>query len=134
MFRIFIAALAWITLAWFPAQAVPSQQEEEQEPQEERLVTYRMAYPVSCAVREKLTAFLRDNFNERVIIGAQAQGPRMPVMGPVRSFLEVWVSDTGSWTVVRVYGKVACILTHGENWTQIETIDPEAAPPNSLQH
>ena len=47
-----------------------------------------------------------------------------------RSVLELFVSDTGSWTILvtRTNG-LSCIAASGENWTPTETEIPQMVPP-----
>ncbi len=47
-----------------------------------------------------------------------------------RAVLELFVSDTGSWTILvtRTNG-LSCITASGESWTATETEIPQMAPP-----
>jgi hypothetical protein len=71
-----------------------------------------------CGKREDVVKFLDSNYKER----REAMG-----MAGNNQLVEVYVSETGSWTIVMsMPGGNSCIIGAGEAWQQL----PKAAGPN----
>ena len=70
-----------------------------------------------CRPHDQIVKILADNFAERLHgIGLTARN-QLP--------LEIYVSDTGSWTViVTTPNNVACVWAFGEKWITVEPASP----------
>lgn len=69
---------------------------------------------ISCADRSEMIAHLHGKFHEsQTGAGLQSRS----------HIVEVWASETGSWTIVATDAKgVSCILASGTHWRESEPV------------